>query len=353
LISFPPVSNPNLEELGRAAGLSGLPANSIGSGLAGGSAANVGIVMNPADVPEVSTERKLPGLDVVDAQIHLRAGVDRAVAAMDAVGVQGAVVDIWPPETRELANGVTRYDYGFVEDARKRFPGRFAYMARLDPEDPEMDELMAMIAATPGAVCVRTHDGARMEVGGDGAMLAAAGRHRVPVMIYPARRHQALMRYVSQFDDVLFIVDHCGISVQEGFGGRLPEPAAFYIDALLQYASFPNVAVKWSHAPRLSRETYPYRDVIEQLLRMIDAFGVDRLMWGSDYTVTRDHHTYAEALFYLRHTDRLSESDKESLLGGTLRQLLRWPRGGDPLPSLDEAGRVAPEPAGRPVEPGG
>jgi predicted TIM-barrel fold metal-dependent hydrolase len=288
---------------------------------------------NPADVPEVSTERTPPGLDVVDAQIHLRAGVDRAVAAMDAVGVQSAVVDIWPPETRALPNGAHRYDYGFVEDAMARFPGRFAYVARLDPDDPDVDELMARIAATPGAVCVRTHDGARLEAGGDAAMLTAAGRHGVPVMVYPALRHVALMRYVRQFDDVLFIIDHCGISVQEGFGGRLPQPAAFYIDALMQYAPFRNVAVKWSHAPRLSRQTYPYSDVTEQLLRMIDAFGVERLMWGSDYTVTRDHHTYAESLFCLRDTDQLSESDKESLVAGTLRRLLRWPRGGDPLPS--------------------
>jgi predicted TIM-barrel fold metal-dependent hydrolase len=308
-------------------------------------------MVNPADVPEVSTERKPPGLDVVDAQIHLRAGLDRAVAAMDAVGVQSAVVDIWPPETRQLAKGVTRYHYGFVEDAMARFPGRFAYMARLDADDPEMDEVMAMIAATPGAVCVRTHDGGRMEAGGDAAMLAAAGRHGVPVMIYAAGRHKAVMRYVRQFQDVLFIVDHCGLSVQEGFGGRMPETAAFYIDALLQYAPFANVAVKWSHAPRLSRETYPYGDVVEQLERLIDGFGVDRLMWGSDYTVTRDHHSYAEALFYLRHTDRLSESDKESLLGGTLRQLLRWPRGGDPVPSPDDAGHGGSEPAGRPHEP--
>jgi predicted TIM-barrel fold metal-dependent hydrolase len=191
-----------------------------------------------------------------------------------------------------------------------------------------MDELMAQIAATPGAVCVRTHDIARMEAGGDAAMLAAAGRHRVPVMIYPAQCYEPLMRYIRRFDNVMFIIDHCGISVQEGFGGRpLPQPAAFYIDSLMQYVPFPNVAVKWSQAPRLTRESYPYRDVTEQLLRMIDGFGVGRLMWGSDYTVTRDHHSYAEALFCLRDTDLLTDSDKESLLGGTLRQLLHWPRG--------------------------
>jgi predicted TIM-barrel fold metal-dependent hydrolase len=288
-------------------------------------------MVHPTDVPEISTERKPPELDVVDAQIHVRAGVDRAVAAMDAVGVQSAVVDIWPPETRELGNGITRYEYSLAEKAMARFPGRFAYMARLDPDDPEMDDLMAKIAATPGAVCVRTHDVDRMEAGGDVPMLVAAGRHGVPVMVYVANHHDALMRYVRQFDDVQFIIDHCGLSVGEGFGGRpLPEPASFYIDKLMQYAAVPHVAVKWSHSPRLSREVYPYRDVTEQLLRMIDAFGVDRLMWGSDYTVTRDHHTYAEAIFYLRDAVLLSASDKESLFGKTLREMLGWPRGRDP-----------------------
>jgi L-fuconolactonase len=288
--------------------------------------------MSSADLPEVTTRRTPPSLDVVDAQIHMRGGVDRAVAAMDAVGVESVVVDIVPPETRKLADGTIRYNYGYVQDAMARFPGRFAYMARLDPDDPEMDDLMARFAATPGAVCARTHDGNRIEAGGDATMLAAAGRHGVPVMIYAAQRHDAVMRYVRRFDSVQFIIDHCGLAVQPGVQ-PLSHPAAFYIDALMPYAPFPNVAVKWSHAPRLTRQTYPYLDVVEQLLRMIDAFGVDRLMWGSDYTVTRDDHTYAEALFYLRDTDRLSDSDKVALFGRTLRRLLRWPRGCDPVPA--------------------
>jgi predicted TIM-barrel fold metal-dependent hydrolase len=286
---------------------------------------------SPTDVREISLERKPSELDVVDAQIHMRDGIDRTIGAMDAVGVESAVIDIWPPEIHKLDSGVIRYDYGFAQAAMERFPGRFAYMARLDPGDPQMDDVMAQIAASPGSLCVRTHDLERLEAGGDAAMLTAAGRHGVPVMIYPARHYEALMHYVRQFDNVLFIVDHCGLSVREGSGGRqLPEPPAFYIDALLEFASFPNVAVKWSHAPRLTRKSYPFGDVTEQLLRMIDAFGVDRLMWGSDYTVTRDHHSYAEAIFYLRDSDRISDSDKESIFGGTLRKLLRWPRGKDP-----------------------
>ena len=62
-----------------------------------------------------------------------------------------------------------------------------------------------------------------------------------------------------------------------------------------------------------------------QLRRVIDAFGVKRLMWASDYTVTVDHHTYAESLFCLRCADQLSEGDKEWILENR-RELLHWPR---------------------------
>ena len=64
-------------------------------------------------------------------------------------------------------------------------------------------------------------------------------------------------------------------------------------------------------------EPFAYRDLISQLRRVIDAFGIKRLMWASDYTVTVDHHTYAESLFCLRCADQLSEGDKEWILGKT------------------------------------
>jgi L-fuconolactonase len=128
---------------------------------------------------------------------------------------------------------------------------------------------------------------------------------------------------VRKFDTVRFIIDHCGTGVERA---TLPNQLESTINQLLTYAKYPNVAVKWGHAPRLSRERFPYRDLINQLARVIDAFGVNRLMWASDYTVTVDHHTYAESLFCLRCADQLSESDKEWLLGKTARAVLRWPK---------------------------
>jgi predicted TIM-barrel fold metal-dependent hydrolase len=279
---------------------------------------------SPADIPVISTPRKSPSLDVVDAQIHVRGEPGLAIAAMDAVGVEAAVVDIYPPDTQVDDDGITRYDLRLARTAIERFPGRFAYMGRVDPADPDLDDIMTRFAETPDVVCVRTSERADLEAGRDAPMLAAAGRFGIPVMIVVAARHEAMMRYLAEFDGVQFILDHVAMDALAPRSARPSISAS--VDALLAYAPYPNVAVKWTQAPRLSQERYPFPDVLEQLARTVEAFGADRIMWGSDYTVTRHHHTYAEALFYVRDTDLLSDRDKGQVLGATLRRILQWPR---------------------------
>jgi len=266
-------------------------------------------------------------MEVIDSQVHAnQRGIDQSIAIMDAVGVDAAVIDIWPPVRAKLPNGVNRFEYAFGEEAVARFPARFSYIARFDPNDPEVDDLMAQVGKAPGRICTRIasgHDFKVMREGGHERILHAAGKHGVPVMIYPGGEHAAVTAYVRKFDTVQFIIDHCGMGVERA---TLPNHLESTIDQLLAYAKYPNVAVKWGHAPRLSRERFPYRDLINQLARVIDAFGVNRLMWASDYTVTVDHHTYAESLFCLRCADQLSETDKEWILGKTAREVLRWPK---------------------------
>ena len=90
-------------------------------------------------------------MEIVDAQVHANhRGIDQSIAIMDAVGVDAAVIDIWPPVRRKLPNGVMRFEYPFGEEAVARFPGRFAYIARFDPGDPEIDDLMAQVRKAPG-----------------------------------------------------------------------------------------------------------------------------------------------------------------------------------------------------------
>src|SRR3989442_12560516 len=91
----------------------------------------------------------------------------------------------------------------------------------------------------------------------------------------------------------------------------------------------------------MSRHPVPIHDVWPYLHQIVNAFGPDRLMWGSDFTrlrrkpmidggglAPRDQwHLYSDSVNYLRDTTELSATDKEKIFGGTIRAVLRWSNG--------------------------
>ena len=78
----------------------------------------------------------------------------------------------------------------------------------------------------------------------------------------------------------------CSLGGTPRYEGRIAQ-----LDAVVDLAQYPNLALKWCHAPaRLSGEPYPHRDVLPHLRRVIDAYGVEHVMWASDYTQSR--HTF-------------------------------------------------------------
>ena len=60
------------------------------------------------------------------------------------------------------------------------------------------------------------------------------------------------------------------------------------------------------------------------VLRILDAFGVDRCMWGTDWTRAIGMLTYEQGVAPFRETTRLSASDKAALMGGTLQNVYKW-----------------------------
>ena len=119
--------------------------------------------------------------------------------------------------------------------------------------------------------------------------------------------------YIRQQPDILIIIDHVGVS---------REPEQF--DQLMALAAYPNVRVKISGACTLSRAAYPYDDIWEPVLKIIDAFGIDRCMWGTDWTRTSGMLTYGQGVAPFKNTTRLSDSDRAALMGGTLERVYKW-----------------------------
>lgn len=276
-------------------------------------------------------------MDIVDAQVHfnLLGTLDTGIAAMDAVGVSALLYDeYWAFDSQsrilpgyELPGGAFRHVFPLAEEAVLRYPERFAYLVRFDRHDPDLDALVATVGTMPQRKALRvvpwTPEGFHhFAEGADGPVFAAAQKYGVPVFVLLPGRTRLLHRYLQAFPEVPVIVDHCGVTLAPG---RLHDDHLSGFDDVLALAQFPNVALKWSHAPRLSAGVYPYPDVLTMLLRVLEAFGPQRVMWGSDHTQSRDHHSWAESLYYIRDSTELSAEEKGWILGRSLRTILQWP----------------------------
>jgi len=87
------------------------------------------------------------------------------------------------------------------------------------------------------------------------------------------------------------------------------------LDDTIALAEHQNVALKWAHAPAfLSTAAYPSPTWKPSSPRALDAFGRERILWASDYNVSRHRQNWAESLFSIRHSPTLSDTDKEWIL---------------------------------------
>jgi predicted TIM-barrel fold metal-dependent hydrolase len=96
---------------------------------------------------------------------------------------------------------------------------------------------------------------------------------------------------------------------------------------VLALAAYPNVAIKISGACTLSHQPFPYNDVWDPLGRIFDAFGFNRCLWGTDWTRAVKLLTYQQGVEAFRVTDRLSDSDRAALMGGSLARVYNWAPG--------------------------
>ena len=75
----------------------------------------------------------------------------------------------------------------------------------------------------------------------------------------------------------------------------------------------------------MSHQPFPYDDIWEPVLRVIDAFGLDRCMWGTDWTRTIGMLTYERGVAPFRDdTKHLSANEKAALMGGRLQKVYKW-----------------------------
>jgi L-fuconolactonase len=243
---------------------------------------------------------------------------DQMVAAMDAAGVDGAIL-VSP-------FSMYRFDASYALEVHAAHPRRFRLVKPVDTSDPAVADTVADWASTRGAVGIRIM--LREEVSSDPAdpginrALAAAARHSIPVNLACRGRLDQTLGLAARNPNTRLVIDHLGL--QQPFEPPPPAQPFAELPKLLALAVFDNVAVKVSGACTLSHQPFPYRDIWHPLGRVFDAFGFERCMWGTDWTRAVKLLGYKEGVEAFRVTDRLSDSERALLMGGSLQRIYNW-----------------------------
>ena len=246
---------------------------------------------------------------------------DEMVAAMDKVGVDGAIFI--------SAFSLYRYDSSYAVEVQRAHPGRFALVKPVDPDDPAVEEVIADWQRTPGAVGVRVvmPAGSGLDPNHPGLdrILRAAARLDFPLNLHCWGNLDAGMALIDRYPETRIIVDHIGI-----LKPRVPPaPSEPWADLprVLDLARRANVVLKISGACTLSRESYPFADIWDPLARLFDVWGFERCLWGTDWTRAHAVVSYAEGVEPFLRTDRLSASERAMLMGGACAKAYGWSPG--------------------------
>jgi len=275
-------------------------------------------------------------MPVIDSQVHVYAANtparpwhstpnwpdhvtgDEMAAAMDAVGVDGAIFI--------SSFSMYQYDSSYAVEVQQAHPSRFGLVKPVNPGDPAVADVIAEWKKTPGTVGIRimmTPEAERDPTDpGLDVILREAVRHDFPVNMLSWGNIDAGIAVVDRHPDTRFIIDHLSI-LQPRTPPAAPEPWAD-LPKVLDLAKRPNAVIKVSGACTLSHEPYPFPDIWDPLARVFDAWGLDRCLWGTDWTRAFAVVNYEQAVESFRLTDRLSDSDRKVLMGGACAKAYDW-----------------------------
>jgi predicted TIM-barrel fold metal-dependent hydrolase len=248
---------------------------------------------------------------------------DEMVAAMDAVGVDGAIFI--------SAFGLYRFDASYAVEVQQAHPDRFAIVKPVDPDDAAVADVIAAWKATPGAVGIRImlpkESGRQADDPGLDRICRAAVRYDLPVNVLFWDNVDTGTALIDRHPETRFIIDHLGI-----LQPRVPPaPAEPWADLpkVLELARRPNAVIKVSGACTLSKQPFPFPDIWDPLARVFDAWGFDRCLWGTDWTRAFAVVNFEQAVRPFLVTDRLTDSERATLMGGACAKAYGWsPRKG-------------------------
>lgn len=132
-----------------------------------------------------------------------------------------------------------------------------------------------------------------------------------------ANFHTILTRY----PDLRVVVDHC---MKPQVRDHSDENFRFWADGMRRIADDTSACCKFSALVTEANADWTVEDLKPYAQHVLDVFGPDRLMWGSDWPVCRLAATYDQwRQAALQLTDHLDDAAKAAIFGGTAKTFYR------------------------------
>ncbi|MGE0388430.1 MAG: amidohydrolase [Gammaproteobacteria bacterium] len=251
-------------------------------------------------------------------------GIDELRREMDGAGVARAILYPLPGEGEHEPTEAVRRD-----------PGRFALVYPIGPAGGDVRAQVARARALPNLLAVRVmvagpfwhrpaiddewRRQATWDVGPDGpwGILEDIG---IPVVAFSPNAVEKLDAVARRHPRLRLVIDEMGLSPNIKDGQVGPR-----IDALVELARYPNLAVKMAHLRRFSSEPYPLRNLHPHLCRVVNAFGAERVHWASNFSEIVGI-TYRQTVTMMTESlDCLTSTQKEWVMGRAAAAFFPWP----------------------------
>jgi predicted TIM-barrel fold metal-dependent hydrolase len=235
---------------------------------------------------------------------------------MKAAGVDRTV--LVPPSWEGDRNDI-------VDEAVKKYSDRFRYAARLDVRDSSASGWIA--SWRPRTACLALQLTFQtplfQEPLLDGTLdwlWPAAERAGLPLTIYLPNALMPVIDKIAQAHPALrIVINHFGLT-----GSKRDDDAFEGFSNLLAASKRNNIAVKASCLPFYSTQPYPFLNLHDHIRSAYDAFGPERLIWGTDLSRLPCSYRQGVTLF-TEELPWLSSVDKEWIMGRSISKWLDWP----------------------------
>lgn len=268
---------------------------------------------------------------VIDTHAHIYAHDEKRYPPIDKpLRPPGVAATLGELRARSSAHGVRgacliqtstfyAFDNRYICDSARVSSDWAAGVLTLDPDDPHSPGLLSQYKRDFGIKGMRGIPGKSGRIDDQSLRTLwkrAADEGLVVNVLIRRENAENLRRLLSDLTGLRVVLDHC----------MYPEVGPEHdliLNAVLSLASLKNLHAKLSFVPMGTRQKYPCPDIHGAVLKIVDAFGPERCIWGSDFPneLWTPGMSYAQHLNIFLNELPLGDRARQQILGLTAKSL--------------------------------